>query len=292
MSHELRLQFDKLPTTFSQARRGLFSRTTDARNPVLPNIDAAIYDFKPVKRNVGAYARICGFGKTDGELPFIYPHMIAFKLHMELMLHHSFPLAVMGMVHIKNEITQYRAIKEDESLDVRAFFLESVRTNKGLEVVIKAEVRVGMELVWEDVTTYFARLPSKNKKKESVKRERPALPEHTDTETWSLPENLGFNYGMISGDPNPIHMHPITAKIFGFKRHIAHGMWTKARVAADLYAKLGSDKATMSIEFKQPIFLPGKVNFNFTQLEENGFDFDVRDKKGEKVHVVGKISAL
>ena len=290
MSHVTRLQFEKLPTTRSQAFRGLFSKTTNYKNPELPSINAVIYDFRPDKKNVNAYAKICGFGDTEGYLPFIYPHIVAFKLHMELMLHRSFPLAVMGMVHVKNEITQHRAIKMDESLDIRAFFTEGVRTDKGLEVNIRAEVRVGMELVWEDLSTYLAILPSKGAKKDKTKRERPALPEHTETESWSLPNNLGFNYGRISGDPNPIHMHPITAKLFGFKRHIAHGMWTKARVAAALYPKIDSESISLSIEFKLPIFLPSSVNLHFTPNEDaSNIEFDVRDKKGEKLHLLGSL---
>ena len=38
----------------------------------------------------------------------------------------------------------------------------------------------------------------------------------------------------VSGDRNPIHMHELTAKAFGFPRAIAHGMWTKARCLAAL----------------------------------------------------------
>ena len=33
----------------------------------------------------------------------------------------------------------------------------------------------------------------------------------------------------VSGDVNPIHLSGLTAKAFGFKRAIAHGMWVKAR---------------------------------------------------------------
>ena len=291
MSHATRLQFEQVPSTLSQAFRGLFSRTTNNRNPQLPSIDAVIYGLKPEKSNVKAYADICGFGETKGKLPLTYPHILAFKLHMELMLHHSFPLAVMGMVHVSNTITQHRAIGVDEVLDIRAFFTEGVRTDKGLEVYIRSEVRVGMDLVWEDSSTYLAILPSKGGSKKKGAKERPALPVHASKESWILPSNLGMRYGKISGDPNPIHMNPYTAKLFGFKRHIAHGMWTKARVAAALYRKLGSESCSLTIDFKLPIFLPGQVELQFTP-EGDAIDFDVRDMKGEKLHLKGQIKKV
>ena len=41
-----------------------------------------------------------------------------------------------------------------------------------------------------------------------------------------------------SGDHNPIHLYPLTAKALGFPRQIAHGMWSKARCIAALENRL------------------------------------------------------
>ena len=43
---------------------------------------------------------------------------------------------------------------------------------------------------------------------------------------WKLPGDLGRKYAAVSGDHNPIHLYPLTAKALGFPRQIAHGMWT------------------------------------------------------------------
>ena len=96
-------------------------------------MDAVIYGHVPSKKNVKDYASICGFDTKSEFLPITYPHVAAFKLHMELMLHRTFPLGIMGMVHVANKITQHRGIKLGEALDVRAFFAGSNRTHKGLD---------------------------------------------------------------------------------------------------------------------------------------------------------------
>ena len=42
----------------------------------------------------------------------------------------------------------------------------------------------------------------------------------------------------MSGDHNPIHLYPLTAKALGFRRQIAHGMWSLARCVAAVENRL------------------------------------------------------
>ena len=46
--------------------------------------------------------------------------------------------------------------------------------------------------------------------------------------------DLGRQYAAVSGDRNPIHLFDLTAMPLGFRHHIAHGMWSKARCLAEL----------------------------------------------------------
>ena len=39
---------------------------------------------------------------------------------------------------------------------------------------------------------------------------------------WRLSGDLGRRYAAVSGDHNPIHLYPLTAKALGFPRQIAH----------------------------------------------------------------------
>ena len=62
----------------------------------------------------------------------------------------------------------------------------------------------------------------------------------------------------MSGDINPIHMHPLSARLFGFPKPIAHGMWLKARCLAALEGQL-PDALHGRRAFKLPLLLPAKV---------------------------------
>jgi acyl dehydratase len=55
---------------------------------------------------------------------------------------------------------------------------------------------------------------------------------------WWVPADAGRRYAPLSGDWNPIHLNALAARLFGFRRAIAHGMWVKARCLAALEGRL------------------------------------------------------
>ncbi|MEV4947613.1 MaoC/PaaZ C-terminal domain-containing protein [Streptomyces sp. NPDC053755] len=79
------------------------------------------------------------------------------------------------------------------------------------------------------------------------------------TAEWHLASDLGRRYAGVSGDRNPIHLHPLTARAFGFPRTVAHGMWTFARCLAELDPDGGRPSARA--DFKAPVLLPGTVTY-------------------------------
>jgi acyl dehydratase len=87
---------------------------------------------------------------------------------------------------------------------------------------------------------------------------------------------------------NPIHIHPLSARLFGFPTAIAHGMWTKARCLAALDPQL-RDSFTTEVEFKKPILLPATVEFS-EQSEASGIRFAVRGAGKGTPHLDGCVA--
>ena len=224
--------------------------------------------------HLAAYARVCGFGLRD-DLPPTYPHILAFPMHMELMTDGRFPFPAVGLVHIANSITVHRPLLATETIDLHVRPTAISEHPKGRAFSIVTEARVGDELAWEEESTMLRRGGGSGKK--SGSRKEPATPPFSAE--WKLPGDLGRRYASVSGDRNPIHLHPLSARLFGFPRAIAHGMWTKARSLAAL--KL-PDAYTASVEFKKPILLPGTVAFHAGDAA-----FEVRS--GDDVHLVGTL---
>jgi acyl dehydratase len=245
--------------------------------------------------HVAAYAEVCGFGQSGirGQaLPLTYPHMLAFPLHMGIMTDGSFPYPAIGTVHVRNAITQHRPIAPSDVLDVTATVTNLRAHAKGRIFDLVTTVTTDDAVVWESTSTYLR--VSKGDKTESSEggpsEGTPFDLVPSNGVEWRLEGNLGRRYAGVSGDHNPIHLYPLTAKAFGFPRQIAHGMWSKARCVAAIATRL-PDQVTIEVEFKKPILLPGKVAFGSRVVDDGdnqGIDFSLTNPKTGAPHLVGR----
>jgi acyl dehydratase len=235
------------------------------------------------RTRVDAYAAVCGFPRKD-VVPLTYPHMLAFPLHMAIMGDPAFPYPAIGMVHVENTITARRAIRVGEALDVTTTVGAPRPHAKGvlLDFVTTVTNDDG-ETAWESTSTYLRR-------GRTIEGEPTpglvVLDAPTGGIEWRLPADLGRTYAAVSGDANPIHLYPWTARALGFPRQIAHGMWTKARSVAAIENRL-PDAVTVEVAFKKPVFLPGTVAFAARQGDE-GWTFAMTSPKDGSPHLLGR----
>jgi hypothetical protein len=285
------INLKKSPNVLFQYARALFAKDS-TQNSTLPSICLTLKNIKISLKNVKSYNTVCRINTKPSELAVAYPHMIAFPLHMELMLLKGFPFALMGLVHVRNEIIQHRVINSTEILNTHCYFGELRNNEKGTEFDIKVDTYIDDQLVWEEISTYFHRSKTLQPKKQEIKEaSKVELIANPYDYLITLSENLGRAYASTSGDRNPIHLYSFTAKALGFKKHIIHGMWTKAYVVGVLSQQIHASACRVIVEFKQPIFLPSQVKLTYSKNKDL-CEFDVRDKKETKLHVVGSISKL
>jgi acyl dehydratase len=236
--------------------------------------------------HVAAYAAVCGFAPSQA-LPLTYPHMLAFPLHMGIMTDGSFPYPAIGTVHLRNAITQHRPIAPTEVLDVSATATNLRPHAKGKVFDLVTTIASGDDTVWESTSTYL-RVGKGDKDAPAEGVPFDVVP--SNGVEWRLAGNLGRRYAAVSGDHNPIHLYPLTAKAFGFPRQIAHGMWSKARCVAAIANRL-PDEVTVEVEFKKPILLPGTVAFGSRVVDDGphrGIDFSLTNPKSGAPHLVGR----
>jgi acyl dehydratase len=252
------------------------------------------------------YGRVCGFSVGD-ELPATYPHVLAFPLHLAVMTDARFPFGAIGLVHVANRITQHRPIRIGEPLQlwVRTSSLED--HPRGRTFSLLSEARSGDELVWEELSTMLHRSRSADRSSAREQpRNGPLLPVGTE---WRLPGDLGRRYAAVSGDRNPIHLHALSARAFGFPRAIAHGMWTKARCLAALaepgarghgprergaagWPDRGLPEAfSVDVRFRRPILLPATVGFA-SAAEGDRVSFCVREVAADTTHLEGQLEPI
>ncbi|WP_407698644.1 MaoC family dehydratase [Streptomyces fagopyri] len=237
--------------------------------PVPPD-RLVLQDLRVDLAHLAAYERICGFATGSDALPVTYPHVLGFPLAMRLMASRPFPLPLLGLVHTSIEIGQRRAAAATGTYELAVHVEGLAPHRRGTEARVVTEARAGGELVWASRSTYLARhrspggalsaatepapppAPAPAGNADAVTRPLPARAE------WRLGGDVGRRYGAVSGDRNPLHLYPFTARLFGFPRPLAHGMWTVARCLAEQGPQ---GPVRVHADFKAPVLLPGTVTY-------------------------------
>jgi acyl dehydratase len=230
-----------------------------------------------------AYDEVCGFRLSDAAPP-TYLHVLAFPLAMRLMTSGDFPFAVMGLVHIANRIEQRRAARAGERVELRVRAAGLADHDRGRRFDIVSEAFADGERFWLEHSTYLRR---KSGGSSAARREASEPPR--GGAVWRVPGDAGRRYAGVSGDRNPIHLHGLTARLFGQPRPIAHGMWLKARCLAALEGRV-PEAATTSVRFKLPVPLGSTVAFT-SRPTAAGREFELRAARDGRPHLTGTVAA-
>lgn len=248
--------------------------------------------------NLTAYQHLIGETASD-LLPAGFIHALAFPLSMSVMNRDDFPLPLLGMIHLSNNVVQSAPVMFTEALDIRAW-AENLRGHRsGTQLDLVAEVRgAGDEFVrWRGVSTYLAKgafLPGIDKPSPAAAPEGFKAPD--PTALWQLGVDTGRAYAAVSGDFNPIHLSVLSAKALGMRRSIAHGMYLASRALADVGAAKG-DAFHWDVSFEAPVFLPARVALDIStaQAEEGawlGSTYVAWSPRSGRKHFSGSVSPL
>lgn len=192
-----------------------------------------------------------------------YLHALAFPVSMRLLADPALPLPLLGLVHLRNTVVQHRALPVGSFATVRSRVLEFGRHRKGLTVTVRSEIwdDAGRPVLTDDSLYLSTAVPPASGTEPgegTEKRERP------DPRTgarligrWRLPAGLGREYARASGDANPIHLSTVTARAFGMKRMLVHGMYSASRMLGETGDP--SAPCRWEVEFATPVYLPSTV---------------------------------
>jgi hypothetical protein len=241
---------------------------------------------------IAAYAKVCGF-KPEAGVPVLYPQMLTFPLAMEFFASEHCPWPAMGTVHLGNRIVQHAKLNVGDVLRVEMRTGELLAHEKGQIFTLEFAISRDEELVWEGTMTAL-RIGVKNPVGQEYTSALSADVDLSCQATFSAPADIGRRYGLVSGDMNPIHLTAASAKLFGFRQAIAHGLWTKARALAAMLPRQPIEKAEVVVEFKTPLYLPGRASlWSARQVkgkQPHNAIFEVRNAKGDKPHLRAQLA--
>lgn len=238
------------------------------------------------KSKVAEFSKVCGYRPEHG-VPVTFPYIIGFPLQMSLMLRPDFPYPVIGLVFLSSSIKQHEVLNTGQTMSVSVKVGKLLKHDKGQAFTLETALITNGRTAWECTSTYLRRgvkLPE-GADYQSI----PSEPQLTEVrETWDLPADLGKNYAEVSGDTNPIHTSALGARLLGFRRPIAHGMWCKARILASILPHSPISEISVDVNFKKPVFLPGRVS-SFFETQRKQTLFELRDHKNQLPHLRGQL---
>ena len=245
-------------------------------------------DVRPEVAHVAEYARLCGF-RLSSWLPVTYPHVLAFPLQMALMADRRFPFRATGLVHVSNRIEARRPVPVGRPVDVSVRVTGPHPHPKGRTVDMLTTVNLDGEEAWTSASTYLRRGGAAAERADGSAPPLDVPADLPTTSVWRLPADLGRRYAAVSGDRNPIHLSPVTARLFGFSRPIAHGMWTSAACVAVLEGRL-PDRARYEVEFKAAVPLPSTVEVGARLEDDGSADVVLRSARSGRLHLLGRVT--
>ena len=291
MNGPVSLHFTAAPAIAPAYLKILLARKPSFASGGVPRIEAVLDRFSINPRHLARYRRVCG-DRDATELPITYPHVLAAPLHLAMLACDAFPVSLLGVVHTRNRITQHRPLRTDDTGEIHSWMEGHRETARGQEIDLQTQLRVGGQPVWSEVSTLLARRAEGHRPPRTREGGLPQLdvPPRQDvsTSTFVVSPGVGRQYACVSGDFNPIHIMDVTARFFGFKRAIAHGMWSLARCAAEIGAPTFSRPCTLDVAFKRPISFRARTVLE-SWMADQRMGFSLRDSEIPRDHLLGTI---
>lgn len=272
---DVQLSFTQKPGIAGPMLKALFtSRKGFNANVGLPSITGSWKDINVDKDALKQYLLTLDLPESQ-ELPVLYPHVLAGAMHMHMLTHKAFPIKLLGALHLKNAITQYKPISINDRFDINSQLGGFRLVEKGVEFDFDTQVVKSGETVWEETSTYFmaGRFGGKENPSAEKSFELDTIEATEGAGNWFIPANRGKVYAKITGDYNPIHTSKQLAKLFGFKRDIAHGFGVLAQ-GLQQASKGEQEDYPVKVEviFKGPVFLESDVELKRDTNSSGRFD--------------------
>lgn len=278
-------ELGELPALSSLLVRAMLPGRRPPASAGLPTAGVRLTGLRQDAERLAAYDRVCGFTVRDA-VPATWLHVLTFPLQTWLMARPDFPFRLAGLIHVSNEMVLRRPVDVGERLDLHVRADNARPHRKGTVFDLVGEVLVGVEQVWQGTSTYLS--TASTMPGEPAPTLRLDVPDAEVSQLWRLPADLGRRYAAVSGDANPIHLSPVSARLFGQPRAIIHGMWTHARALAALGGTLPPTHS-VQVQFARPILLPGTVGFVAQPPGRDDRGFAVVSPKDGKPHLTGRL---
>lgn len=196
------------------------------------------------------------FGFAGEHLPLPYLYLLAQRAQLAAMLDRPLPFRIPGLVHVDNDLRLHAPVDPGRALDlVTQLRMQPPAPNGAIHALLETRALDGERPVFTCASTYLVR---RGARREGAAL-RPSLPPGREIGRWILAPDAGRRYATLSGDWNPIHLWPWSARLMGMRSPIIHGAHTMATTCARIEAETGRAVALLRCRFRQPVPLGSEL---------------------------------
>jgi acyl dehydratase len=280
---------------FREYMQALFKRV-DTRKLMQfkpPSLPQRIYT-KSISVDNAHYGKYC----NEVEWPVsermhpLYLQMLSLPLQMQCLLDKQSPFPLLGLIHSGNRVSVLLSCDLSEPFECRVRFHDVNPHSRGWEVEVLLEAYQAGQLVYKAISSYLVKVKAVHVAPRTIHSEVVESCNSEEKVTIGealLPAETGRRYAALSGDFNPIHLSTLSAKLFGFKKPIAHGMFTLARAISAYTANQENPNALeinrVDCRFKKPVFLPNTIVFQQHCETDSSVKIDVTNARKTSTHI-------
>lgn len=232
----------------------------------------------------------------SGRIHPLYLQMVSLPLQMQCLLDKQSPFPLLGLIHSGNRVDVLSDYDISEWFEFRVRFSDVTPHVRGWEVHVLLDVLQHGKLVYRATSRYLVKVKAVHVAPYFTTTQNQAecnIPFKSKIAGVCVASDTGRRYAKLSHDYNPIHLTSLSAKVFGFKTAIAHGMWTLSRAISAFEAHREEENTGaanyIDCQFKKPVSLPSSIDISQRSDNEKNMTVDVTGSKDNALHLTAFI---
>lgn len=191
------------------------------------------------------------FGFPPGPVPLTYLYLLAQRAQLATMLDRAIPFLIVGLIHVSNDLAMHCEVRTDAPLVlVTTLSMPQPAANGAVECVLETVATADGQTVFSCASRYLIK---RGKRSKHASASPEVAPVGDVVGEWVVTTDAGRRYADLSGDWNPIHLWPWSARLMGMHAPIIHGMETMARVCAAFEQSTNRRVTSLACRFKRAV---------------------------------------
>jgi len=191
------------------------------------------------------------FGFPPGRVPLTYLYLLAQRAQLATMLDRAIPFRIVGLIHVSNDLAMHYEVRTDAPLVlVTTLSMPEPGANGAVECVLETVASADGKTVFTCTSRYLIK---RGQRPKHAPASPSVAPVGDVVGEWVITADAGRRYAALSGDWNPIHLWPWSARLMGMHAPIIHGMETMARVCAAVEQLANRRVTSLACHFERAV---------------------------------------